>query len=97
MNTFYQAWSTNRHVKKFDYTYFFPTFMLNKIFENFNETELFKEIIKNKTAGFSLLDIGCAAGEFYRYFIRRYPNCEYRGYDISEKAIKRAKKKFPKG
>ena len=43
----------------------------------------------------SLLEVGCATGEFYRYLRVRYPLVRYYGMDISRPAVARAKLKYP--
>jgi SAM-dependent methyltransferase len=43
-----------------------------------------------------LSDVGCAAGGFYRFFRRTGPALEYKGFDISEVAIERARSLYPK-
>lgn len=96
MNDFYNAWKKEKHAEAFEYRKYFPTFVLAKVFENFNEIKLLNEVKKDRNEKFSLLDIGCATGEFYRYFSYRYLNINYVGYDISEHAVRRAKEKFPK-
>lgn len=43
----------------------------------------------------TLLEVGCATGEFYRYLRARHPHVRYHGTDISQPAIARAKAKYP--
>lgn len=96
MNDFYVAWQEEEHAFAHEYRKYFPTFILAKIFENFNEVNLISEIKKDRNEGFSIIDVGCATGEFFRYFSYRYPKVNYTGYDVSKGAIKNAKQKFPK-
>ena len=42
----------------------------------------------------SILDLGCGAGAFYHLVSSVYPGIEYKGYDLSELQIKRAKMNF---
>jgi len=95
MNDIYAGWKKEEHAEGWEYRKYFPTFTLAKIFDNFNEIKSLNELKKNRYEKFSLLDIGCATGEFYRYFSSKYPNIDYKGCDISPQAIKRAKEKFP--
>ncbi len=43
----------------------------------------------------SVLDVGCATGEFYTYLKARYPDVKYEGIDFSVKMLEAARRKFP--
>lgn len=45
--------------------------------------------------GKKILDFGCGKGDFYQFLKDRGITVEYQGYDINEKLITLAKKKFP--
>ncbi len=90
----YCAWKLPHHVEHFDHRMFYPRFFLKQNFESFNEIKMLKKIKQRKDI-FSLLDIGCATGEFSRYFRYQFPKLKYTGCDISEVAIHRAREKFP--
>lgn len=48
-------------------------------------------------SGRSLVDIGCAAGDLFRWLQDRHPEFRYHGYDVSLPAIARAREKYPEG
>ena len=94
----YEAWNSPTHAEEFDNFRFVPTFVLKGIYERFNEVHLLREVAKDMPAGFSLLEVGCATGELYRYSSAQFRNAvTYTGCDISRPAIERARSKFPKG
>ena len=43
----------------------------------------------------SLLDVGCATGEFIYYLHSRFPRLSYVGTDVSEKMVKQAAERIP--
>ncbi|MFN3480445.1 MAG: class I SAM-dependent methyltransferase, partial [Thermodesulfovibrionales bacterium] len=45
--------------------------------------------------GYSILDFGCGKGDFYGFLRDRNIEVNYTGFDINEKLINLAKKKFP--
>jgi len=90
----FDAWKQSQHAAYFDHRMYFPKYFLRKNFEVFNEMKILKGL-KSRKDKFSLLDIGCATGEFSRYFRYQFPNIDYSGCDISPGAIKRAREKFP--
>ena len=93
----HEAWNSHEHVEEFDAFRFIPTFALKGIYESFNEVGLLREVAKGMSAGFSILEVGCATGELYRYLSARYPRVTYTGCDISQPAIERARGKYPRG
>lgn len=92
---FYDAWKSQEHVQLFDIWSRVPLFVLRDRYERFNEVRLLNAWADARQSPFSLLEIGCATGEFYRYFAARHPNASYVGCDISEVAIRRAQEKCP--
>ena len=95
MSSRYEAWRSDKHPEEFDNLRFVPTFALKGAYERFNEVRLLSEMAREMAGGFSVLEVGCATGEFYRYLSARYPKAAYTGYDISRQAIERASNKFP--
>jgi SAM-dependent methyltransferase len=45
--------------------------------------------------GAKILDFGCGKGDFYKFLKDRGINVEYSGFDINERLISLAKRKFP--
>lgn len=84
----------NKEKKPKDYFYFILS-LLEKDFSlsKKNSTKLKK---------ISLVDIGCATGDFAHFLLKKYPKLDYLGLDTNQKLIKKAKKdlhgyKFKKG
>ena len=95
---FFQGWEDDEHVREFDWFSYFPTPLFLKQFEYFNEVRLLKEYFrKNGAKGKTMFEVGCATGEVFRYLKKRNYDCNYNGFDISETALKAARKKYPKG
>lgn len=90
----YDAWKSKAHVEHFDLWSRVPLFVLQDRYERFNEVQLLNAYLRASSSPCSLLEVGCATGEFYRYLKSRHPNMRYTGCDISEVAIKRANAKF---
>ena len=92
----HEAWHDRVHAQYFD-TWFNLTYRgLKNTYESFNEVRLlleYKSLLHNK----KFLEVGCATGELYRYINHFHGDIDYNGIDISEPAIERAKKKYPKG
>ena len=95
-NEVYDAWKEADHADHFDFWNRFSTAKLLRICSQFNEFKLFRSIAENESRH-SLLDVGCAAGGFYRYFRNVSPSCEYAGFDISAPAISHARRLYPQG
>ena len=93
----YKTWNSEDHANVFDRQRFVPAFLLKRIYEHLNDVQLLKEAARETGPEFSLLEVGCATGEFYHYLSDRYPKVSYTGCDISSPAIERAQAKFPKG
>jgi len=74
-----------------------PIYLAEDRYEKPKETQkfiisLFEKSLKNRLPG-SVLDIGCATGEFLYLLKKRFPKCDCYGIDIVESLIKKAKKK----
>lgn len=91
-----EAWQEPSHADLFDARAHFSLGLLRRVYENFNEFRLFLEH-EGETRGREFVEIGCATGELYRYLQRYQPEINYRGFDISEPAIERARHKYPNG
>jgi len=91
-----KAWQEATHADYFDARAYFSLGLLRRVYENFNEFRLFIEH-KKQIRGRDFFEIGCATGELYRYLRRYHPEFTYRGLDISESAIERARQKYPDG
>ena len=97
-SSFFQGWEDDEHVRIFDWFSYFPTPLFLKQFEYFNEVRLMKEYFElNGSKDKTMFEVGCATGEVFRYLQKRRFNCNYRGFDISEKAVNAAQRKFPNG
>jgi ubiquinone/menaquinone biosynthesis C-methylase UbiE len=90
---FYAAWKDEAHAVHFDGLRYIPTPLLVRRWEGFNEVRLLGELLRREPT-LTVLEIGCATGEMFRYVSRRHPRATYIGTDISEPAINRAKEKF---
>jgi 2-polyprenyl-3-methyl-5-hydroxy-6-metoxy-1,4-benzoquinol methylase len=53
-------------------------------------------VMAEKTANFSLLDVGCGFGDLYHYLSQKKVRCDYTGYDIAPRIIETAQHKYPK-
>ena len=90
---FYAAWKDEAHAVHFDGLRSLPTALLVRRWEGFNEVRLLGELLRREPT-LTVLEIGCATGEMFRYVSRRHPRATYIGADISEPAVARAKEKF---
>jgi len=66
-----------------------------------NPKEIFKYVASkiekiNLRSGSTLLDVGCATGEFIFYLMKKFPGLKFTGIDVSEAMINRASEKMPK-
>ena len=64
--------------------------------EYFNEFRLFEQHWQELNDR-SLIDIGCAAGDLFRWLQDRHPEIRYHGYDVSVPGVARAREKYPDG
>lgn len=92
-----EAWNSSSHAQIFDYHRFVPSALIPHFYEDFNEVRLLRTALPKADTRATILDYGCATGEFHRYVRSRYPHATYVGCDISKPAIDRAREKFPKG
>lgn len=65
-----------------------------------NPKEIFKQVAdildsEQRPAGTTVLDAGCATGEFLVYLQRRFPHFALTGVDIADTLIKAANRNFP--
>ncbi len=90
----HRAWSEQKHAEVFDHWRFIPRRTLRVLYECFNEIRLLNDILRRHPAA-TVLEIGCATGELYRYLRTRWPRVRYVGTDISEPALARAAAKYP--
>ena len=81
------AWNDETHVRVFDYRSAYPSFLLRRHFERFNEGRLLRAQYPSLPAG-RFYEIGCATGETYRYVRRYMDKFDYYGFDVSEPAIR---------
>ena len=91
-----EAWDDQTHAEHFDFMSAEPNVILKKHYESFGEGKLLKKWKPNNGSG-KLLEIGCATGELYRYIHNYRRDLDYKGFDISQPAIERAKQKYPDG
>lgn len=92
----WQQWKTQDHAETFDFWRESPTWDLRRRFEGFNEFQFLKETTEDLRRR-SLLDVGCATGELYRYLAAYHPTLSYIGVDVSDAAVNRARRKYPTG
>ncbi len=89
-------WQEEEHSLRFDFRHALDDRNLIRIYETLNDVRLLKEWLA-PTARATLLEVGCATGDFYRYLRLTRPLVEYYGADISMPAIERARGKYPQG
>lgn len=92
----YTEWQSQTHAVYFDGRTALGNRNLLRNYEGFNDVRLLNERIPSG-AQLSLLEVGCATGEFYRYLRVKHPGVHYYGIDISEPAVARAQAKYPEG
>jgi len=90
----YVDWQSEDHGRVFDGRRALSDKNLVRNYESFNDVQLLNERL-DRARKVSLLEVGCATGEFYRYLRTKYPLVNYRGIDISRSAIARARQKYP--
>jgi SAM-dependent methyltransferase len=95
MERWYTEWQRKSHSSFFDSLHTLDNRNLVRKYESLNDVQLLNGRI-DPGRQLTLLEIGCATGEFYRYLHVKYPRVNYYGVDISEPAIERAKEKYPK-
>ena len=92
----YSDWQNAEHARTFDARSRLNDRSLVLNFESFNDVRLLRDSLEPKRR-MSLLEVGCATGEFYRYLRIRHPQVRYTGIDVSRPAIVRAKEKYGSG
>ena len=92
--SWYGDWQDQRHAVVFDGRSRLDRRNLLRNYEGFNDVRLLNERI-DQGARLSLLEVGCATGEFFRYLRSKHPTVRYYGIDISEPAVARARAKYP--
>ena len=90
----YVDWQSEDHGHAFDGRHALNDKNLVRNYESFTDVCLLKERL-DPSRRVSLLEVGCATGEFFRYLRIRYPLVDYHGIDISQSAIARACQKYP--
>lgn len=90
----YRDWQHDQHAVSFDHRSGLDDRNLVRNYEGFNDVRLLREQYDRRRA-MTLLEVGCATGEFFRYVRLRYPKAQYYGLDISQPALRRAKAKYP--
>lgn len=96
MGQWYDDWQSQEHARNFDFRALLDDTNLVRNYECYNDVRILNERL-DLHRELSLLEIGCATGEFYRYLRIKYPRTRYFGVDISKPAIERAKEKYPQG
>ncbi len=91
----YADWQSDEHSRLFDFPSTLSARNLARHLESLNDIRLLNESLKRFGGGGTLLEVGCATGELYRYLGHRWPALEYYGVDISRPAIARARSKYP--
>ena len=94
MTDWYVDWQHQGHVELFDGRHLLSRANLLRNYEAFNDVRLLNERV-DQTRPRTLLEVGCATGEFSRYLRFTYPAVDYYGIDISQPAIARARQKYP--
>jgi SAM-dependent methyltransferase len=89
----YTSWNREGHAAHFDGLRFIPTPLLVRRWEGFNEVRMLGALLRREPR-LTVLEIGCATGEMYRYVSSRHRQATYIGADISEPAAARAREKF---
>lgn len=95
MSSLHDAWAQQEHAVHFDALSRLPGFILRQAYERFNEVRLLNQALDDHEGPCSLLEVGCATGEFYRYLRLRHPHVTYVGCDISRPALECARQKYP--
>lgn len=93
-NDWYDYWQQSEHAANFDQRHSFGRRSLFRSYDSLNDVRLLRQAVPEGTTA-TLVEVGCATGEFQRYLGLRYPGLRYFGIDISASAINRAKDKYP--
>lgn len=92
----YADWQNPEHARLFDFRSPLDGGNLIRNYEAYNDVRLLNERL-DRSRDITLLEVGCATGEFYRYLRIKYPRVSYYGVDVSQPAIERARAKYPQG
>ena len=93
----YFDWQNPEHARHFDERSRLGKGALIRNYESFNDVRLLGKRLSNSPGAVSLLEVGCATGEFSRYLAYQFPSVGYTGIDVSQSALKRATEKYPQG
>lgn len=92
----YAPWQRQAHVNRYDAKSVLDDRNFVRLYETLNDVRLLKERFQETPAA-TLLEVGCATGDFCRYLQLTQPRIRYVGVDISALAIERAQAKYPQG
>ncbi len=95
--TWSSDWQNNGHADHFDARSVLPPRSLIRNYEAFSDVRMLAERLSGDRKPVSLLEVGCATGEFHRYLCLRHPRAAYYGIDISLPAVTKARQKYPQG
>jgi SAM-dependent methyltransferase len=90
----YSDWRKMGYVEQFDATNGLSTDFLAIEWLRKHPLPLIDDILSGETEVATMLEIGFATGEFYRYVRQQLPMVEYTGADISEAAFEMAKNRY---
>ncbi len=93
----YVGWQSAEHVRHFDFRSALSATNLTRNYQVLNDVQLLNERLAQGHGSETLLEVGCATGEFFRYLQLRWPKVTYCGTDISQCALERARGKYPQG
>lgn len=94
MSQWFADWQSPEHARHFDFRASFDTKNLVRSYESLNDIGLLGEGV-DRSRRQTLIDVGCATGELFRYLDARYSTVQYAGVDVSAPAIERARQKYP--
>src|SRR5687767_1548494 len=92
--SWFSDWQSKTHALSFDFRAPMDLKNLIRNYESFTDVLFLKEVLKSNDIK-SLVEVGCATGEFYRYLKHVAPKLDYQGVDISVPAIEKASRKYP--
>ena len=96
-DSWYVDWQSDRHAEYFDYRSTLSSRNLVRSYESLNDVRIINTRLAETRGRPTLLEIGCATGEFRRYLGLKWPGVRYLGADISQPAIDCALRKYPDG
>ncbi|MBI3332873.1 MAG: class I SAM-dependent methyltransferase [Candidatus Omnitrophica bacterium] len=92
----YAPWQQKEHAVRFSFREALDDRNLVRLYETLNDVRLLKERFRIGPP-MTLLEVGCATGDFYRYLRLALPHLSYCGLDLSPAAVERARSKYPEG